>query len=174
MTPMTFTVDTREPWPHPWATHFSAAVQLEKGTLETGDFAMAALPDGVVIERKTVSDLLGCIGKGRERFERELQRGRYCGRLVVIVEGALVEVLRETRAIHPNAIIGTLAAWQRRYAPFCFAGAVKTAAQMAEALLRGQVRDIERAARTIAAGSSNTFGNRGQPSDIARTEGHQP
>ena len=166
---MTFTVDTREPWPHPWAAHFSAAVQLEKGTLETGDFALAALPDGVVIERKTVSDLLGCIGKGRERFERELQRGRHCGRLVVIVEGALVEVLRETRAIHPNAIIGTLAAWQRRYAPFCFAGAVKTAAQMAEALLRGQVRDIERAARTISTTSIRTVDTNRQAPTIEKS-----
>jgi DNA excision repair protein ERCC-4 len=147
---MRLLIDSREPWPHPWAPHFSADVRLERDTLETGDVALSAIPDGAVVERKTVSDLLCCIGNGRERFERELKRSRYCGRLLVIVEGALVEVLRETRSIHPNAIIGTLAAWQRRYAPFCFAGSVQTAAQMAESFLRGQVREVTRSAKTVA------------------------
>jgi hypothetical protein len=45
------------------------------------------LPAGAVVERKTVNDLLACIGRERERFERELKRGRYVGRFIVIVEG---------------------------------------------------------------------------------------
>lgn len=69
-------IDSREPWPHPFAAHFSNAVRLERGALETGDLALAALPDAAVVERKTVPDLLGCIGRERERFERELKRGR--------------------------------------------------------------------------------------------------
>ena len=148
--------DTREPWPHPWAPFFSADVKLDRGALETGDVALSALPDGAVIERKTVPDLLACIGRERARFERELQRGRYCGRLIVIVEGTLAEVLAATRGIHPNAIIGTLAAWQRRFSPFCFAGSVTTAAQLAEAFLRGQVRETQRAAKAIAVSSNKT------------------
>ena len=60
----TILVDSRDPWPHPWAVHFSDAVKLRRGALETGDLALAALPDGAVVERKTVSDLLGCIGRG--------------------------------------------------------------------------------------------------------------
>ena len=151
---MRITIDSREPWPHPWAAHFSPDVRLERAGLETGDVALAALPDGVVVERKTVADLLACIGRERERFERELQRGRYCGRLIVIVEGTLAEVLAAIRGIHPNAIIGTLAAWQRRFSPFCFAGSVKTAAQLAEAFLRGQVRETVRAATAIAVSSN--------------------
>ena len=106
---------------------------------------LTAVPDGAIVERKTVSDLLGCIGSGRDRFERELKRSRYCsGRLIVIVEGSLADVLQQTRAIHPNAIIGTLAAWQRRYAPFCFAGSIELAAKMAESFLRGQLREAGR------------------------------
>ena len=138
---MRIAIDTREPWPHPWAPYYSAHFILERATLDTGDMALAALPDGALVERKTVSDLLGCIGKGRERFERELKRSRYCGRLIVIVEGTLAEVLHETRTIHPNAILGTLAAWQRRFPPFCFAGRQETAARLAESFLRGQFRD---------------------------------
>ncbi len=146
---MRFTIDTREPWPHPWAGFFAADVVLERSTLETGDIALSALPDAAVVERKSVSDLLGCIGRERERFERELCRGRYVGRLIVIVEGTLADVLSQSRGIHPNAIIGTLAAWQRRFSPVCFAGDVETAARVAESFLRGQVRDHERTAKAL-------------------------
>jgi DNA excision repair protein ERCC-4 len=143
------TVDSREPWPHPWSAYFSTAVHLERGTLETGDLALAALPDGAVVERKTVSDLLGCIGRERERFERELKRGRYVGRFVVIVEGTLADVLNEARGIHGNAIVGTLAAWTRRYCPFLFAGDTENAARIAEAFLCGQARETERFAQAL-------------------------
>jgi ERCC4-type nuclease len=66
-------IDSREPWPHPWARYFSGGVKLTLDTLETGDLALSSIPDGAVIERKTVTDLLTCIGKGRERFEREVK-----------------------------------------------------------------------------------------------------
>ena len=42
-------MDSRESAdPHPWVVHFSKDVTLEHGTLETGDFALAALPDATV------------------------------------------------------------------------------------------------------------------------------
>ena len=151
---MTFTVDTREPDEHPYAPFFSADVRLVRGTLETGDLCVAALPDGVVVERKAVSDLYGCLGKERERFERELIRSRYLGRLVVVVDGNMSDLLTLAHnrggTLNVNSIIGTLAAWQRRYAPFFFAGSVRTAAEFTERLLRGQVKEIERTAKAIA------------------------
>jgi hypothetical protein len=109
-----------------------------------------ALPDGAVVERKTAPDLLGCIGRERERFERELKRGRYVGRFVVIIEGTLADVLKQARGIHSNVILGTLAAWTRRYCPFLFAGNAKCAARIAEAFLLGQVREVERAAKCLS------------------------
>src|SRR5437763_9529212 len=98
-------VDTREGWPFVWTPFFSDKVTVERDCLETGDVAIAALPDGAVVERKTVPDLLGCIGKGRERFERELRRSRYLARLLIVVEGNLSDVLQQARGIHANAII---------------------------------------------------------------------
>ncbi len=80
---VTLLIDTREPWPHPWSAFWSTDVRVVRGTLETGDMALAALPDGAVIERKTVADLLACLSWERARFERELQRGRYVGRLLI-------------------------------------------------------------------------------------------
>lgn len=146
---MTATFDTREPDPHPWSPYLPDGWRKISGTLETGDIALAALPEGVVIERKTASDLAGCIGKGRERFERELRRGRYVGRLLVVVEGDLRDVIEAAPGIKPAAVVGSLAAWTARYAPFVFAGGVKAAAEFSFRALAAQVRTIEREAKAL-------------------------
>ena len=44
------------------------------GTLATGDYSVKGLVDVVAIERKSLSDLLGCIGQSRERFDKEIMR----------------------------------------------------------------------------------------------------
>ncbi len=147
---MTVIFDTREPSPHPWEQFLPAGWTPETGTLETGDVALACLPDGVVIERKTPGDLAGCIGSSRERFERELKRSRYCGRFIVVCEGSLSDVCRASRGLNDNAIAGTVAAWTTRYCPIVFAGTVAAAADFAFRALSAQVRDIERAAKSIS------------------------
>ncbi len=153
---MRILIDSRESIdPHPWTAYFSEDVKIERGALETGDFALAALPDSAVVERKTAADLYACLGRERERFERELQRGRYVGRLIVVVEANLSDVLTLAHArgggMSVASILGTLAAWQRRFAPFFFAGTPANAAQFTERLLRGQVKEIERAAKAVKA-----------------------
>jgi hypothetical protein len=70
----------------------------------------------------------GCSG-GEERALRQVARG---------MSGA--------------SVIGTLAARQRRYAGFFFAGSIKTAAAFAFRFLGGQVREIERNAWTLVNG----------------------
>lgn len=152
---MQILMDSRESAdPHPWVEHFSADVRITRGALETGDFALAALPDAAVVERKAVGDLLACLGRGRERFERELQRGRHVGRLVVVCDGSMADLLCEARrrggGMSDASIIGTLAAWQRRYCPFFFAGSVRVAAEFTERLLRGQINEAQRTAKALA------------------------
>ena len=146
---MTLLFDTREPDPHPWPAHLPEGWRIEHGTLETGDIALVRIPEGVVIERKTPSDLAGCIGASRERFERELRRGRYVGRFLIVVEGSLADVQRAARGIHPNSISGTLASWAVRFCPIIFAGSTAGAADFAFRALASQVRDIQRAAQSI-------------------------
>jgi hypothetical protein len=51
------------------------------------------------VEGKTPSDMATCIGTNRERFERELKRGRYVGRMIVVVEGTLADVCAASRGI---------------------------------------------------------------------------
>jgi ERCC4-type nuclease len=119
--------------------------------LETGDLALAAMPEGAVVERKTPSDLIACMTSAWERFERELARSRYLGRFVVVVEGGLPDVLAARRQMSEASVIGSLAAWQRRYTGFFFAGNIRIAAEFSFSFLAGQVAEIERVYQKIKA-----------------------
>jgi ERCC4-type nuclease len=144
------TVDTREPCPHPWAKFLPNGWELVRERLETGDLALAAIPEAAVVERKTPSDLVACMTSARDRFERELMRSRYVGRLVVVIEGGLQDVLAARRQMSEASVIGTLAAWTLRFCPFVFCGSQREAANFAFRLLAAQVRDAERVAKAIS------------------------
>ena len=141
---MIYFCDTREQKPHPWAALLPSGWGFERVTLESGDFALASHPHGAVIERKTPRDLASCIGTGRERFERELKRGRYCGRFLVVVEGSLSDVAVAARGIYHSAVLGTLASWTLRYCPFVFCGSQRLAASFAFRLPASQLPEDER------------------------------
>ena len=93
------------------------------GTLPTGDYCLEGLADRCIVERKTVSDLLGCIGHGRERFERELARLRdETEEPWLIVEGnrAEIEMRIHRSQIAPSAVVGSLLAWSCDYRIKCW------------------------------------------------------
>ena len=138
-------IDTREPWPHSWMPCFGDKVQVERGMLETGDLALKGLEDTVAVERKTTSDFLGVIGGNRERFERELKRSRHIGHFAIIVEGSMQAILQSARGAHPNAVIGTITAWTRRYCPIVFCDSTPLAAKLA---LRWLLQPFEEAVRS--------------------------
>jgi ERCC4-type nuclease len=100
--------DEREPKDHPWLPFLPEGWTFERARLETGDLALAAMPEGAVVERKTPSDLIACMTSARERFERELSRSRYLGRFVVVVEGGLPDVLAGRRQMSEASVIGSL------------------------------------------------------------------
>jgi hypothetical protein len=91
-----------------------------------------------------------CMTSARERFERELARSRYLGRFVVVVEGGLPDVLAARRQMSEASVIGTLAAWQRRYTGFFFAGSVKVAAEFSFRFLAGQMAEIQKLRRKLS------------------------
>lgn len=146
---MRVTFDTREPENHPWAEYLPEGWTVERAALETGDIALTALPEGAVCERKTATDLSQCLTAGRGRFERELARSRYVGRFVVVCEGSLSDLLLAARGMSEASVIGTLAAWERRYCSFLFAGSVRLAAEFTWRFLRGQAVEVERAAKAL-------------------------
>lgn len=88
-------IDTREQRP-------LCLPNSERANLRTGDYSIRVgdrdYRDQIAIERKSLSDLLGVIGCGRDRFERE------CTRLSMIEYAAMVvESCRPKRSIARNS-----------------------------------------------------------------------
>jgi len=89
---MIVTIDTREQTAYDF-TRYGATT--ERGTLSTGDYSIKGFHDKVAVERKTIDDLVGCLmGKERERFERELSRGRALEFFAVVVEASMENIAR--------------------------------------------------------------------------------
>jgi ERCC4-type nuclease len=102
-------VDTREQQPYPFAGAVCKA-------LVTADYSIVGLEDRIGIERKSLSDLLGCIGGSRDRFERELERLARVDFKALVVEANLNDVLAPASSqLHPNFILGSLVAWSWKY-----------------------------------------------------------
>ncbi len=102
-------VDTREQLPLDLAP-----LQVQTGTLDTGDYSLAGCEHVVRIERKSLDDLLGCVGRDRERFDREVQRLLAYPVRVLLVESTWGEIeLGQWRSkVTPEAAIGSLLGWQ--------------------------------------------------------------
>lgn len=146
---MTILIDTREPSPHPWTAYWPDT-PTATATLETGDICAAGNLD-IVIERKTPADLLGCMTSGRERFERELRRATHLASFAVVISGSFDDLLLHRRGMAASSVIGTLAAWQRRYRhPFFFAGNDELAADFTMRFLSQPFREASVLTKQVA------------------------
>ena len=85
-------VDSREQAPFPFRGPRYEGVTVEVGTLSVGDYSLAGLADKVAVERKELSDLVACLGRERERFERELARGAALDAFCVVVEASWADL----------------------------------------------------------------------------------
>ena len=109
----TIIIDTREAQPL-----IFTRLESRRGTLTTGDYSVAGLEELFAVERKSISDLVGCcMGENRERFERELHRlrGFRFSRLLIIGSEAQILAGQYHSNIKPKAILATLSAFEVRY-----------------------------------------------------------
>ena len=107
-------------------------VRSRIATLRTGDYSIEkahaaaqghpGTPHACAIERKSLADLWGTLGAGRERFERELQRLSQLDRAVVIVEAGWPDILgsapghpAELSRLTRKAVLHSIIAWQIEY-----------------------------------------------------------
>ena len=121
---MKILVDSREQRPFNFE-HERYDVQIQPGTLTVGDYSLAGLQDKVAVERKSLPDLLGCLGRERERFERELQRGAALDAFAVVVEGSWSDLANGNfrSQFNPHAACQSVLAFMSRYRlPVLFAG----------------------------------------------------
>ena len=128
-------IDTREQTP--W--RFSAEVEVARGTLHTGDYSLAGHESAICIERKSLDDLVQTVTRGRERFERELERMRSFAFKAVLIEASLADLRdhRYTSQALPAAIFGSCCCLHVDYGvPFLWCHDRAIAARVCERVLR--------------------------------------
>jgi len=130
---LTIITDTREQ--NPLTFSFPA----ERGTLATGDYSIKGLERFIAIERKEINDLVMCLKNGnRERFERELSRGRGLDYFALVIEADLEKLANgDYRSeMNPKSVMQFLIAFSVRYRlPIFFCPDRKYAARIIESLL---------------------------------------
>lgn len=118
-------VDTREQAPYSFAGLTCDAsdgggpltVPTVRGTLASGDYSLVGYA-GIAIERKSIADLYGTIGQGRERFERELVRLNELDFAAVVIEASFPEICSEPpphTKLPPKTVFRSILAWSVRY-----------------------------------------------------------
>lgn len=147
-------IDTREQAPLE-----SVNLLTQRGTLDTSDYSVAGLEHLIAVERKSLPDLLACLGHGRERFKLELQRLRaYRFRLLVIeADTATIERGEWCSQLKPAYVLGSLASWTAIYGlPVWLAGDHEAAGRFVERHLYQCCRHItseyEAAAKLVEVG----------------------
>jgi DNA excision repair protein ERCC-4 len=141
---MRILVDTREHSPFSFRGY---EVRPEPATLPTGDYSLPGFEDRAAIERKSLDDLISCLmGNNRERFERELTRGRRYELFAIVVEAALSDVSRGNykSEMKPHAAMQSIIAFQVRYGvPFLWCENRAGAEYYTYWLLSKYLREIE-------------------------------
>ncbi|MDR0881610.1 MAG: ERCC4 domain-containing protein [Candidatus Adiutrix sp.] len=142
---MKIIVDTREQ--KPFTFEGREAVEVVVGTLATGDYSLVGLEDRVALERKSLADLVGCLtGSNRDRFERELARGRGLDYFAVIIENGFEELTAKQyhSNLNPHAAAQSILAFQVRHrVPFIWAGNRRAAEYSCYWLLSKYLREAE-------------------------------
>lgn len=127
-------IDTREQQPLDLAYACKHAFAVERIGLATGDYSVKGLEhDGVVVERKSLDDLVQCVGRERERFEAELRRMQGFRARLVLVEAPYVAIEQGNwrSRVSSAAVVGSIMRWQQWGVSFHFAATRQDAARYA-------------------------------------------
>jgi ERCC4-type nuclease len=78
-------VDTREQNPL-WTN------DITRTKLDVGDYSLERLEKEIAIERKSLIDLFGTLGKGHKRFKKELERSKNLKYFAIVIEGNVSDI----------------------------------------------------------------------------------
>jgi DNA excision repair protein ERCC-4 len=122
-------------------------VQTIIKTLKSGDYSVLGLEDCIAIERKSLTDAYNTFGRGRTRFEKELERLSKLQFAAVIIETSMIEALRnppERSGFSPKCFNRAWIAWSQRYGVhFIFADNRELAQHQTYVILERFWRDIQ-------------------------------
>lgn len=144
-------IDSREQAPFPF---YGYDVEVVPGTLQAGDYSIPGLESLVAVERKSLPDLVACLGRERDRFEHELDRLRGHESAAVVVESPIEALARgEYRSkLDPRAAYESVVAFMCRYRlPFYFAQDRRGAERFTYSFLRHYWRTVERRYKAVVA-----------------------
>jgi len=128
---------------------------IPKG-LTSGDYSFVGGEHLFAVERKSLADLIACVTRERERFERELirLRGYRFRRLLIVGTPEDLEGGHYVSQTPPTAIAQSLAVWEVRYdIPYIFACAPDIAGRIVSNWIRAFARELVKDATTMAVGS---------------------
>ncbi|NQU19650.1 MAG: hypothetical protein HQ567_00095 [Candidatus Nealsonbacteria bacterium] len=142
-------VDTREQLPLDLDP-----LQVVSGTLATGDYSVRGLEHVVSIERKSLPDLLGCVGRDRERFDREAQRLLAYPVRALVIESTWPDLERGgwRSKVTPAAALGSVLGWVAMGLPVVMAGDHERAGKYVSRLLFTAARRRWRESRAFVKG----------------------
>lgn len=149
---MKIVIDTREQAPFLFSGERYRGTETAFGTLDTGDYSLAGLTDRVAVERKSLPDLVACLGRERERFERELVRAAALESFAVVVEDTWEALARgQYRSqLNPVAACQSECAFMARLkVSFLFAGSRPAAEYVCHSLLRQYLEGARKRYKSI-------------------------
>lgn len=107
-------IDTREQSPLD-----VSPLQTVVEVLDTGDYSAKGLETVVRIERKSLPDLVACVGRERDRFEREVARLLAYPMRILVVEATWEQVESHSQVspqwrgqVTSSQVVGSLLGWQ--------------------------------------------------------------
>jgi len=140
-------IDTREQAPYNFDT------PSEVGAISVGDYSLVGLENNIAIERKELNDLIGCLTTDRERFEKELHKGRALDYFGLVVEASLSDLANGhyRSRMGPRSAIQSLLAFSIRYRlPIWFCESREYGQRVTESLLLKYAREIEKKFENIS------------------------
>ena len=138
---VTIRVDSREQKPYQFS------LPVDTGAMPVGDYSIRNCEGLIAIERKTLDDLIGCLTGDRERFEKELHKGKALEYFALVIEASLDDLAqgKYKSKMDPRAAIQSLIAFSIRYKlPIWFAGNRRQAERLTESLLEKFAGEIHK------------------------------
>jgi len=144
---ITAVVDTREQRPLDLTP-----LQVVTASLTTGDYSVQGLEGEIAIERKSLPDLIGCVGVERERFEREVKRLLAYPVRALVVEATWqdIEAGKWRSKVTSSAALGSILGWVASGLPVVMAGDHQRAGKYVSRLLYISARRRWRELRALA------------------------
>ena len=136
--------DTREQAP------LDLLLTTEVSKLYTGDYSVRGLENLVCIERKSLPDLLGCVGRDRDRFDKCIMRMRGYEVKILVVEAHWSSIIlgQWRSTLKPTQVKAALYSWMK-HVNVILAGDRQNAAEIISGILYSSARDRWRQLRGL-------------------------